>query len=175
MAVPRFFRLAVVAGLVASLALSGVAVAADRSTSVLNVWGTMGVFGTHTNFFARWQVTSTTQGGVTVWLIDDFDMDALVINGKDCPPIICADWAFGVKVDFLNSANAVVGTTTLPAGSCYASAISPRSRLFSRCRSTQFGLVASASKVRMSWTVSVQRADGIWLQAWKASKTVALS
>ena len=169
----RLLGLSLAAGMVASVLVAGTAAAASRTAGVANVWGSMGVWGTHTSFLAIWQIT-TTPGG-SLYSLDDLQLTADVSSGRDCDPNICKAWVFSANAKFLNGANAQVGATLIPPdGSCYSSAIGPRDRLFSRCKSTPFTVSTAATKVKFTWTVSVQRPDGQWLNPWSASTTVAI-
>ena len=169
MPVRRLLRLSL--ALLASVALAApVNAATSGSTSVLNVWGSMGVWGTHTHFFATWQATRSS-----VWLVDDLDMDATVVNGDDCTTIVCTQWSYGASATFLSATGAKVGTVLVPpTGSCHTSVAVPRDRPFSRCYTNAFGVSLSATKVKFTWTVSVKRRDGLWVPAWSATKTVPI-
>ena len=175
MVVPRFARLALIAGLLASLVFSGTVSAEEESTSVTGDWGSMGVWGTYADYYARWQVNAIREGGVTKWSIEKFDMDAVLRNGMDCTSLICQNWASSAKVEFLNAAGGVVATRNLPSDNCYSVFQNPRNRHFSRCQRAGFGLSLSVTKVRLTWTVSVQNRNGFWSSPWQAVKTVPLS
>lgn len=165
-------RLGLVAGLVACLAIAGT-VSASGSTSVLNVWGTMGVWGTYTNFTAQWQASKMTSEGQTYWHVQKFGMDAVVLNGKACTSDICTAWSFNSNAKFLNSAGQQVTSLAPPIGNCYTAAYSSSDRYFSRCGWTSGNdLPLTVTQVKLTWTVSVQRRDGIWVNAWSATKTV---
>lgn len=112
----------------------------------------------------------------SVWLIDDLQMDATVQNGMACDANICTEWQFNANARFLTAGGSQVGSTLIPpTGSCYSSATDPNARLFKRCQSNAIGVSLSATQVRFTWTVSVKRSDGLWLNAWSATKTVPIS
>jgi hypothetical protein len=163
------------AALVLSLMVTQTALAAQRTVSVLNVWGFIGPFGTHTNFFGIWQVREWHGEGEHSWLIEKFHLNALVINGKACDPNFCADWSFGASAKFLNAAGQQLASLVPAPGGCYDAAHSPRDRYFARC-GWVFGheIPRAVTKVKITWTVSVQRHDGFWFNAWGATKTFSL-
>jgi hypothetical protein len=134
----------------------------------------MGVWGTYANFFSQWSATYWHAEGKTVWLIENLDMDAILQNGKNCSSEICVAWAYGATARFYNSAGVQVGVITPPADNCYASAYSSNDRAWSRCKRYGVEIASSATTMKLTWTVSVQRRDGIWLQAWSAARTVTL-
>jgi hypothetical protein len=179
MVVPRSLRIAIVAASLASLIFGGSAAAAMRGATVLGVWGSMGVFGTYADFGATWDATTFVSGmGIPYWRFDDFQMNATLRNGLDCPVTICKAWSFAGSVSFLNANNTQVGSFTPPStiAPCYEIWHTSRDRMFYRCRTVLYDISKTAVKMKLSWTVSVQRAsDGLWLQAWKGSKTVTIS
>lgn len=93
-----------------------------------------------------------------------------------CNDVICGDWRFNFQVDFLSSSGAVLTTLTssaIPTGACYDGAIATGSPALMRCRSVLATISGSATKMRLRWTVSVQRAqDGLWLNAWEVKNWV---
>jgi hypothetical protein len=168
----RRLRHALVAALLASIAVTSTASA--TGASALNVWGTMGVWGTNTNFFASATVSQYHSEGKTVYLVEKFEMSALVQNGKNCLPVICESWQFNANGVFLNAAGQTVGTITPPTGRCNSAAYGANDLAFARCRVAGYEVPLTANRVRFTWTVSVQRAtDGLWLNAWGATKTIA--
>jgi hypothetical protein len=110
----KLSRLAVAFGLLASLAFAGPVQAAERGTNVLDVFGTMGIWGTRTNFFADWDVTKAYNGSTLEWRFSHVGMNALVQNGKACDANICEDWTFSGNFKFYNAAGVQVGPTFTP-------------------------------------------------------------
>jgi len=170
----RLVRAAVIGALTLSIAVSGTAFAGYGGTSVLNVFGSMGVWGTNTNFFARWKAYQFHAEGTTTWQVEGLEMSALVQNGKACTSDICTDWSFAANARFYNSSGAQVAITTPPIGGCYTAAYGVNDRHFVRCNPYAVTVPITAKTMKFTWTVSVKRRDGIWVQAWTATKTVAL-
>jgi hypothetical protein len=166
----RGVRLGLVLGLALALLVSGIASGAtSRSASSLDHWGSIGVWGAWTDFHARWKQTKSS-----VWLFEDFQLDAVVANGKDCPAIICQAWTFTGDVRFYDANNVQVGETlTPPMGFCTAVATNARDRVFGRCRPSPWGVLLRASKLKMTWGVWIQR-NGFWIKVWSGTKTVAI-
>jgi hypothetical protein len=168
-----------VLALALTLMTAGSALAARRSTVSTDNWGTIGIWGTYTNFSAIWDaVQMTNSSGGKYWQINPMQMSATVSNGKACNDVICGDWAFSVRAEFLNSSGTVLSqltTSSMPLRSCYSAAYATSSRYFVRCKNTSTTVSGSANRIRFTWTVSVQRAqDGLWLNAWGNTKTVPI-
>jgi hypothetical protein len=161
---------------VASLAIATNVFAASRTTNVLNVWGTVGLWGGYTNFFADWQVQQWHSEQRTTWLVDHFEMSAVVQNGKNCDPSYCTEWSFGAVASFQNSLGQQITSLAPPTLQCYSASYSSNSKFFAKCGWTLGReLPLSVTKVRLTWTVSVLRPNGTWVNAWGATKTVSLT
>ena len=167
---PRIARVAMLLVMLASVFGTATVSAAAKSTNVTNVWGTIGVWGTYTDFYSRWQQTFTG-----VWSFDDFEITARVRTGMDCNPNNrCQAWAFTGDMKFYNSSNVQVGSTIGPVnGFCYSQASDPRDRLFGRCKYDPFGVSPTATYVKITWGVWIM-VSGQWGQIWSATKTVTL-
>jgi hypothetical protein len=173
---PQAIRLALILGLLASIAMSTTASAAERSTTANEVFGTVGVFGTWTVFKADWDVSKLYNGSTLEWRFTHVGMNATVERGMTCPGEICTEWKFAGNFKFYNAAGVQVGSThNPPTGKCHTTAVLQGDRFFARCETTDFWMPLSATKVKFTWTVSVKRLDGLWLNPWSTTKTVTLS
>jgi len=166
----RGVRFGLALGLALSLLVNGVASGAtSRFVSSPNHWGSIIVWGAWTDFSASWKQTRSS-----VWLFEDFGLTAVVRNGKDCGVAVCEAWDFTGNVKFYDASNVQVGQTLFPPiGACSSGASNIRARVFNRCRTSPYGVLLRATKLKLTWGVWIKR-KGNWLQVWSATKTVAI-
>jgi hypothetical protein len=169
-------RVAALAAVFASVLSPGTVGAAtsNHSYSVSNVWGTMGVWGDYATFYARWNSRfAYTSNGVKYAVIDGLELSGQLPHGLNCTSDICAAWSFSVKAEVLTNKGVVIGTftnTQFPATTCYDAIYGPTARHWARCKATTT-INDPDPRLRLTWTISVQRRDGFWVNAWTKTQS----
>lgn len=149
--------------LLASLVIGGSALAVSRSVVSPNIGGFVPAnppFFASTKFTAHYTVTSIEDKQSTYWLLQNFDLTAVVSGGKRC--FVCDDWYYSADVTFLNAAGRTVASfKNPPSYSCGAGAAPSDAMVFSRCESL-YEAPYSATKMRIHWTVGVNFTGDVW-------------
>lgn len=163
--------LALALALSTAILVTGSAAAAQRSTGVTGVAGSGVMAGYTANFGAIWQQGQTT----LAWTFDDFELWAVVPNGLNCDPLICASWSYVATIRFLDASGAQVGNVISPPFlQCYAAATAPGTKTFYKCRNTSFGQPLAANRVQLHWEIWKTSSNGFRTRHWNVTKTVAL-
>jgi hypothetical protein len=155
------------------LALVGPAAATTKSANVSGVWLTIGAYGDYADFWAKWDRVALCEPGSCFWSFSYFHTSGAARNGKDCSGEYCVDWAYSSNVKFLSSTGATIATIFPTNGNaCIDELWNMHQKWFTACK-RDFSVSSSATQVKISWQIRVQRPDGIWF-AWNATKTVAI-